>query len=655
MEYPAPRPPVNILIVDDIQENVLAYETMLSPLGLALVGVNSGEDALREVLDKDFAVIIMDARMPGLDGYETAALIKQRPRSQHVPIIFVTASDDEPLMGYSVGAVDYMYKPVNVKVLQAKVSAFVEMHNVKKGLEEANRLLGESEARHRTLFSDSRAIMLIIEPKTFRVVDANAAACRFYGYSKEDMLSKTMGDINVLSPTELDERAAELIKGGRNYFVLRHRLSTGEVRDVESYPTRITIGGKPMFFSIIHDITERKKAEAILARFSAIVRSSTDAIISKDLDGRVTSWNQAAERMFGYTEREMIGRPMTLLIPPERAGEEPEILAKIHRGESVDHFETVRKRKNGEVFPVSVTISPVRDEAGAIIGASKIARDVSERKAAEEKLKAAKEAAENAVLLRDKFLSLVSHDLKGPLGAVSGFLRIVRDDLQRSGKKESVKFMAIAAESVDRMLVMVNELLNVGRFKSGMVVPRLALFNARELAGGELQNLATSAAAKDVRLVNGVPEGMTLCADRSLLAEVVQNLVSNAVKFSRKGGTVRVSSPGPGIIAVADDGVGIPPERLATLFRYEESISTRGTAGEAGTGFGLPLSYDLVKAHGGELAVESEPGKGSVFSVRLAADTCPKGVCKGLKDTCPRSPRNGPEQGKAQRPPVKEG
>lgn len=654
MGHPNSHPPVNILIVDDIQENVLAYKALLAPLGHTLVGVNSGEDALREVLDKDFAVIIMDARMPGLDGYETAALIKQRPSSQHVPIIFVTAGDDEPGRGYSVGAVDYMHKPVNVNVLQAKVNAFVELHNVKKGLEEANKLLGESEARYRTLFSASRAIMLIIEPKTLRIADANDAACRFYGYSKEGMLSKTMYEINALSPPDLNAMAGELINGKRNYFVLRHRLSTGEMRDVESHPTPITIGGKPMFFSIIHDITERKKAEAVLARLSAIVTSSTDAIISKDLDGRVTSWNRAAERMFGYTENEMIGQPMTLLIPPERAGEEPEILARIHRGESVDHFETARRRKNGEVFPVSVTISPVHNGTGAIIGASKIARDISERKAAEEKLKAAKEAAENATELKDKFLSLVSHDLKGPLGAVRGFLRIVQDDLKQSEKMESVKFADVAAKSVDRMLAMVNDLLNVGRLKSGIIIPRLALLNARELAGGELQGLAPSAAAKDVQLVNGMPEGMELCADRSLLAEVIQNLVSNAVKFSRKGGTVRVFSPGPGMIGVADDGVGIPPGRRAALFRYEESISTRGTAGEAGTGFGLPLSYDLVKAHGGELTFESEEGKGSAFSIRLPIHTCPAGVCKGTKETCPRFV-TGRGHDKVQRFPAEEG
>lgn len=139
MNNPNPRTPANILLVDDLPENIAVYEAILSPLGHTLVGVNSGGEALHEVLNKDFAAIIMDARMPDMDGYETATLIKKRSKSQHIPIIFVTASEDEPLLGYSVGAVDYIYKPVNPDVLRAKVNVFVELYNALKGMKEAKR------------------------------------------------------------------------------------------------------------------------------------------------------------------------------------------------------------------------------------------------------------------------------------------------------------------------------------------------------------------------------------------------------------------------------------------------------------------------------------------------------------------------------------
>ncbi len=256
------------------------------------------------------------------------------------------------------------------------------------------------------------------------------------------------------------------------------------------------------------------------------------------------------------------------------------------------------------------------------------------RREVEAELRKAKEDAENATKLKDKFLSLVSHDLKGPLGAVRGFLMLMRDDLALREQQEMVKFIDMSVESSDRMIKMISELLSVSRFKTGKIVPRLKPLSVRKLAETELKLLAPLAAGKNVQLLNEIPEGLELCADPDLLAEVIQNLISNAIKFSKKGGTVRVMNSGQGVITVGDDGMGISPERREKLFRYEELTSTFGTAGEPGTGLGLPLSYDLVKAHGGELSVESTLGKGSKFSVRLPVDACPDGVCEGSKETC---------------------
>ncbi len=256
------------------------------------------------------------------------------------------------------------------------------------------------------------------------------------------------------------------------------------------------------------------------------------------------------------------------------------------------------------------------------------------RRETEAELRRAKETAEEATRLKDKFLSLVSHDLKGPLGAIRGFMQLMVGDLERAGDATMLKYAEVMISSTNRMIAMITELLNIGRLKTGKVVPRLVMLDARELAAKEIDFLAPLIIGKEVRLLNEVPEEVRLCADPALLAEVLQNLLSNAVKFSPKGGAVRVGYPAPGVLAVADEGVGIPAEKRTKLFRYEEATSTLGTQGERGTGLGLPLSYDIVKAHGGELTVESAPGRGSIFSVRLPTSKCPDGVCEESGPAC---------------------
>ncbi len=247
-------------------------------------------------------------------------------------------------------------------------------------------------------------------------------------------------------------------------------------------------------------------------------------------------------------------------------------------------------------------------------------RNAKEIKEINRRLEVALETAEKAERLKDKFLSLVSHDLKGPLGVVGGFLTIIRDDAMQNGLPEIVSDIESAKIALNRMLAIINELLQVGRFKTGRIVLELRTVNARELVDGQLRFFQQTAERKNVRLANEIPQNLELRVDPALFVEVIQNLVSNAIKFSNFGGTVRVTTPEPGVLTVVDDGVGVPPSIVAKLFNYEEKTSTVGTAGETGTGFGLPLSQDIIKAHGGYLSVESIQGKGSKFLIRLPVE-----------------------------------
>jgi PAS domain S-box-containing protein len=255
---------VNILIVDDEPKNLTVLESILDDPGYRLVRAASAEQALLALLGDEFALLIVDVRMPGVTGFELAQIIKARKKTANVPIIFVTAyyDDDQHLSeAYAAGAVDYVKKPVRPPVLRSKVRTFVELYRKQRNLEQANRAL------------------------------------------------------------------------------------------------------------------------------AAVVECSDDAIISKDLDGIITTFNRSAERLFGYTSAEVVGKPITILIPPNRQCEEPKILTRIRRGERVDHYETVRRRKDGTLVDISLTVSPVKDDQGKIIGASKIARDITERKRSEAMLR----------------------------------------------------------------------------------------------------------------------------------------------------------------------------------------------------------------------------------------------------------------------------
>jgi PAS domain S-box-containing protein len=256
--------PINILIVDDEPKNLTVLEAILDGRGYRLVRAESAEQALLALLADEFALLILDVRLPGLTGLELAQMIRARKKTANVPIIFLTAhsgDNQHVIQGYEAGAVDYVTKPVDMAILRSKVGIFADLYRKQRNLEEINRFL------------------------------------------------------------------------------------------------------------------------------AAVVESSDDAIISKDLDGIIATLNQGAERLFGYKAEEMVGKPVTILIPPDRQYEEPEILARIRRGERVDHYETIRRRKDGTLVDISITVSPVKDDQGRIVGASKIARDITERKLTEAKLR----------------------------------------------------------------------------------------------------------------------------------------------------------------------------------------------------------------------------------------------------------------------------
>jgi PAS domain S-box-containing protein len=354
---------------------------------------------------------------------------------------------------------------------------------------------------------------------------------------------------------------------------------------------------------------------------AAIVESSDDAIISRTLDGTITSWNRGAEKIFGYQAHDAVGGSISML-DPLGYDDVPEIVEKILRGESTDHFETQRRTKSGKTIDVALTISPIKDAVGAVTGASVIARDVSDRRQLDLERSAAYEAADRANRAKSEFLSRMSHELRTPLNSVLGFAQLLEMEPLAPRQEESTREILKAGS---HLLELIDEVLDIARIEAGRLRLSLEPVDAVLVIDECISLLGPQAHQEGVTVaMDGTHIGsMYVVADRQRLKQVLLNLLSNGIKYNREQGTVQVSiertAEGSRIrIDVSDSGRGIPPERIEQLFAPFERLGLEGS-GIQGTGLGLALTKPLVEAMGGTISVTSEPGKGSTFSVELAS------------------------------------
>ena len=367
--------------------------------------------------------------------------------------------------------------------------------------------------------------------------------------------------------------------------------------------------------AIIREISDRKQAERTGLLLSAIVDSSDDAIISKNLNGIITSWNKGAEHLFGYTATETIGKPITILIPTERLQEEPDILARLRRGERVDHFETVRRRKDGSLIDISLTISPVKDENGTIVGASKIARDITQRRLAEAAQKHIEEDLRRANQDLEQFAFSASHDLQEPLRGIKIYSELLLDCFH-SNNEECKEYLAHVRNGATRMQVLLSDLLaytQVTKFET----PTKAADAGGALATA-IANLDTAVSETGAQITaDPLP---SLHVHELHLQQLFQNLIGNALKYSSpdRPPIVHVTAEPHDfqwIVSVRDNGIGIDPQYKENIFGLFKRLHTSDKY--SGTGIGLALCRRIVDRYHGRIWVESEPGRGSTFRFTL--------------------------------------
>jgi two-component system, LuxR family, sensor kinase FixL len=458
-----------------------------------------------------------------------------------------------------------------------------------------------------------------------RILVYSNACERLFGYGRGEVLGK---NVKMLMPppyyADHDAYLARYRETGDRRIIGIGREVVGRRKNGTTFPMYLSVGegrfeDRKIFIGIVHDVSERKRSAEVVQRLASIVESSDDAIISMDLSGVITSWNEGAERLYGYAADEIIGMPIATIVPPDRQDEEPRILDLIERGERITHFETRRRCKDGSLVDVSLTISPMRSTSGSIVGLSKIARNISQRKAHERRINELQGELLHATRLvsTGQLGAALAHELNQPLTAILNYAGV----LQELG--------AVAPGSEGEMLRDVILRIEEQTARAGEIIRRLRGFVAKREPDRQVQDLnETVEEALALGLVGAAYGNIILSTvltdnlppvfiDRVQIQQVMINLLRNAVEAMQSSPRreLSVSTLGDGNehvrISVADTGQGFAPEIAATLF--QPFVTTKGH----GLGIGLSICRSIVESHGGRLWMEPNEGGGTVFHFRL--------------------------------------
>lgn len=540
---------IMILLVDDRPENLLAYQASLAELDLELVFARSGAEALKQVLAHEFALVLLDVNMPGMDGFETASLIRNRKRSALTPIIFVTAFPDDvrASQGYAYGAVDYLQSPVVPQILRAKVKVFVDMfrmtREVKRQSEE--RLALAQERMRRTAAEEANSRLTFLAEVTAVV-----------GRSLDDTV--TARDTVRLTVPAVGDHAviARRDAAGTGWRIIQAVAEAGTVS--------------------IEQFTSLERIAPPLA--AALVR---------------TLENGAVESLRGSS--------------PATSGDAGVVVFPLAGQKSILAALAISREPSGRLFtPADFTIAEALAARAAI-------------------------ALENAQLYKDleqadrqknEFLSMLAHELRNPLAPIRTGVDVLR--LQGDNQPEVVWARDMIERQTMQLVRLVDDLLDVSRITGGKIRIEMESVDVAAVVGTAIETSRPLIDEAGHELIVSMPDA-TLCVncDRVRLAQVLSNLLNNAAKYTRSGGTIRLSVARDGadvVFRIRDNGIGIPPEMLSKVFELFTQVERSLDRSRGGLGVGLTLARRLVELHGGRIDVASEgPGHGSEFTVRLPA------------------------------------
>lgn len=486
----------------------------------------------------------------------------------------------------------------------------------------AEESLRESEERYRLLYDSITDGILIadIETKSFKY--ANPAMCRMLGYTEEELRTMSLEDIHPKNESHRVISEFDKLSHGVNLASEIPCLrKDGTIFFADISAAKILFGGRPYLMGLFRDISERNRAEEKIRQLAAIVQSSEDAIIGEDLDGIITSWNMGAENIYGYSESEIVGRSISLLYPPRFEDDLKFILDKIKLGENIQHFETVRLRKDGKPIQMSLTVSPILNADGKIVAASVIGHDITIRKKSELDLIRAKDQAESANKMKDAFIANISHEIRTPLNGILGMTSLIKEMFQNDIKKEDEEIFEGIESSSKRIIRTIDMILNYSRLHVGEFNIRPAKISLSKICTNLVKEFNTSAKHKSLELSFQNNFGDTfIFADEYSITMAVSNLIDNAIKFTSAGYVRLILDKGKNnevILEIKDSGLGIDKDYLNYIFEpYRQEQMGYGRAYE-GIGLGLAIVKKVISLNNAVITVESKKGDGTAFFINF--------------------------------------
>jgi PAS domain S-box-containing protein len=516
---------------------------------------------------------------------------------------------------------------------------------------QAEEALRESEERYRSLFQNNHAVMLLINPETAEIVDANPAACSFYGWNHEELTTKKIGDINTLTDVQIFQEIERAQSGQTQQFFFRHRLAKGEIVDVEVFSGPITLNGKKLLYSIVHDITERKKAIEALRdseeKYRTVLEANPDPVVVYDIAGKVVYFNPAFTRVFGWSLGQRLGKKMDIFVPEENWTETKMMVNRVLAGESFSGIESRRYTKEGKTIPVSISGAVLRDMDGNPVGSVINLRDISEQKNLESQLQHAQKMEAVGTLAGG-----IAHDFNNLLQAIQGYteLLLMRKEEGEPGFRELREVIRASKRGAE----LTQQLLT---FSRKVESKRKPLDLNQEV--GELRQLLERTLPKMIEVEFNLAHDLrTINADSAQLKQVLMNLAVNAKDAMPDGGKIvietqnitldqefctRYAEVKPGdyvLLSMADTGHGMERETLEHIF---DPFYTTKEVGK-GTGLGLAIVYGIVKNHEGYVMCYSRPGSGTSFRIYLPVSAAATDLEETGESLVSKSPARGGDE-----------
>ncbi|HEX5514202.1 MAG TPA: ATP-binding protein [Gammaproteobacteria bacterium] len=630
--------PINVLIVDDQRENRLALKAILSPPDYRVLEAGTEKEALRHLLREDCAVILLDVVMPDTDGFELAALIKERPRTAAVPIIFLTAEAiDTSLIrkGYAVGAADYLIKPLLPEVVRAKVGVFAQIYRQRKHIEQQTELLLEAERQEGDLrlmelrLAAERRYRALAEAVPHIVWTAlpdgsvDYVNRRWFEYTgtppKEG--SGWLGAIHAEEVAAVERSWLAAVAAGEPFAAeCRLRSSAGDYRWhlVRALPEHGASGEIVSWLGTFTDIDDQKRAENVLAEFKGMLDAVLDAVLIFDAsDWRLLYANEGAGRLLRYSADELQALTPSRIV----VGFDEERLSALVAAAGSATVEVFYRRKDGSEVPVELSLQRVGSDHSRIVA---IARDITYRRQIEAEREFLYQKALEAVQARDEFLSIASHELRTPLTSLHLLIGALLRSADRNtaiwtkqGSEQLADKLRVADRQVGRLARLIDQLLDVSRISVGQFQVEAEEVDLAAAVRDVIDRFAADAAKADCEVRLQAPSPVLGHWDRMRIEQVLVNLFTNAIKFGEgKPVDIEVGSDGKTArLLIRDYGIGIAAEAQQRIFqRFERASCSREYKG---LGLGLYIVQRIVDAHGGSIAVESAPGEGTAFTVLL--------------------------------------